>query len=159
MIIPEEPPRLISALNPIFAYLLGTGMLLIALNCFLRPRHEYQRFGLPLESARTSANKKSHSPLVYLKGSRELSYGLALVVLQYQGNVDGVTAIAGIISLAGLVDGLVVWFSGGQGLKHKALGHFFAFVVLGSWAAWRSHQVWEDGRGRWADGDVHILGG
>lgn len=156
MILPEKPPRLISALNPLFAYFLGTGMLLIALNCFLRPRHEYGRFGLPLENTRRAAKTKSHSPLIYLKGSRELTYGLALVVLQYQGNVDAVTAIAGIISLAGLTDGLVVWFNG-QGLKHKTFGHLFAFVVLGSWAAWRTHQVLEDSKGRWPDGDVHIL--
>ncbi|POS72440.1 hypothetical protein DHEL01_v209167 [Diaporthe helianthi] len=159
MMLPDKPPRLISALNPIFAYLLGIGLLLIAFNCFLRPRHEYARFGLPLEDAHKPAKQKSHSPLIYLKGSRELTCGLALVVLQYQGNADGVTAIAGIISLAGLVDGLVVWFNGGhmQGLKHKTLGHFLAFVVLGSWAAWRTHQVWEDSKGRWPDGHFHIL--
>ncbi|KAG8160625.1 hypothetical protein KVR01_008889 [Diaporthe batatas] len=148
MMLPEEPPRLISPLSPTFAYFLGTGMLLIALNCFLRPRQEYRRFGLPLEDSRTPAKKKTHSPLIYLKGSRELTYGLALIILQYQGNVAGVTAFAGIISLAGLADGLVT----------KTLGHFFAFVVLASWAAWRVHQVREDSKGGWPDDQVHILG-
>lgn len=156
MIFPEEPPRLVSASNPIFAYVLGTGMLLIALNCFLRPRQEYRRFGLPLEHAHPNAKTGSHSPLMYLKGSRELTYGLALIVLQYQGNVNAVTTIAAIISLAGLADGLVVWFNSGQELKHKTFGHLSAFVLVGSWAAWRTHQVWEDSQGRWPPEHAHI---
>ncbi|KAH8754355.1 hypothetical protein F5883DRAFT_185928 [Diaporthe sp. PMI_573] len=156
MILPEEPPRLISALDPIFAYILGTGLLLIALHCFLRPRQEYRRFGLPLEHAQSAAATKSHSPLIYLKGSRELTYGLVLIVLQYQGHVDAITTVLAIISLAALADGLIVWSNSGQGLKHKIFGHLFVFVLLGSWAAWRTHQVRVDSQGRWPKEGVHI---
>lgn len=156
MLLPKKPPHLISALNPIFAYFLGTGLLLIALNCFLRPRQEYGRFGLPLERGQPNAKTTSHSPLMYLKGSRELTFGLAFIMLQYQGNVDAVTTIAAIASLAGLVDGLVVWFNSGPELKHKTFGHLFAFVLLASWAAWRAHQIWEDSQGMWPDDHAHI---
>jgi hypothetical protein len=158
MICSDEPSPPTGALNPIFAYLLATGMLLIALNCFLRPRHEYRRFGLPLEHARPNdANTGSHSPLVYLKGSRELTYGLALILLQYQGNVDAVTTVVAVMSLAALADGLITWFHGGnKGLKHKTFGHLFAFVLLVSWAAWRTHLAREGSKGAWPDGHTHI---
>lgn len=141
---PENPPRLMSASNQMVTYFFGTSALLIALHCFLRPRQEYGRFGLPLESAQPNAKTQRHSPFVFIKGSREVTYGLTLIVLQYQGKVDAITTFAAIISLAALVDGLVVWFNGGQEFKHKAFGHLFAFVVIVGWVAWRTRQVWED---------------
>lgn len=138
-------------------YFLGIGMLLLGLHCFLRPRQEYRRFGLPLENAQPNAKIPIHSPLIFLKGSREVTYGLALIVLQYQGNANAVTTMAAILSLAGLADGLVVWFNGGQDRKYKAFGHLFAFVGLAGWAAWRAHQVWKDSQdNKWPDGEFHI---
>ncbi|KAJ0115200.1 hypothetical protein J7T55_001610 [Diaporthe amygdali] len=157
MMIPERPARLVSALNPLLAYILGGGLILLGLHAFIRPRQEYKRFGLPLEHAQPNAKTEKHSPLMFLKGTREVTYGLALVALQYQGNVGAVTAFVVVLALAGLADGFVVWLHGGQELKRKALGHWFAFVVLGSWAAWRAHQVWEDSDERkWPDGPYHI---
>lgn len=156
MMFPEKSPRLLSTPNQMVTYLLGAGMLALGLHCVLRPRQEYRRFGLPLESAQPGAKTQGHSPLMLLKGSREVSYGLALIVLQCQGNVNAVTTAVAIISLAGLADGLVVWFHGGQELRIKAFGHWFAFVVLGAWAAWRAHQAWEDSRSMWPDGHAHI---
>lgn len=154
---PERPPRLSSASNQMIAYVLGISMLLLGVHCFLRPRQEYRRFGLPLENAQPNAKTQSHSPLIDLKGTREVTYGLALIVLQYQGNVSAVTTFAAILSLAGLADGLVIWFNGGQELRCKAFGHLFAFVVLAGWAAWRTHQAWEDSKyGKWPEGSFHI---
>ncbi|KKY35522.1 hypothetical protein UCDDA912_g04483 [Diaporthe ampelina] len=157
MTLPENSPRLLSALNPVLAYSLGTGMLLLGLYCFLRPRQEYRRFGLPLEHAQPDTKTRRHSPLIFLKGTRETTYGLALILLQYQGNVNAVTTMAAVISLAGLADGLVVWLNGGQELRHKTFGHWFASVVLGCWAAWRAHQGWENPEERqWPEGPIHI---
>lgn len=156
--MPEKPPRLSSASNQMIVYAIGTGMLLLGLHCVLRPRQEYPRFGLPLENAQPNAAKShGYSPLIFLKGSREFTYGLALIVLQYQGNVSAVTTLVAIVALAGLADGLVVWFNGGRELKHKAFGHGFAFVVLAGWAAWRAHQAWQDSQeGQWPEGQFHI---
>lgn len=155
--LPENSPHLLSAVNPMLAYFLGTGMLALGLHCFLRPRQEYPRFGLPLEHAQPNAKAQSHSPLIFLKGTREATYGLALILLQYQGNVNGVTTMVGVISLAGLADGFIVWFNGGQEFRHKTFGHWFAFVGLGCWAAWRAHKLWEVPReDKWPDGPIHI---
>lgn len=123
-------------------YIVGTLCVALGLNCFLRPFNEYPRFGLPLEAspATSTANSKpsgSISPLVYLKGIREASYGLALMVLQYQGQEQAVTSVLAIMSLAGLVDGFVVWNHGGE-LKTKAVGHWASFVGLLGWAWWRT---------------------
>ncbi|KAF3771345.1 hypothetical protein M406DRAFT_30348, partial [Cryphonectria parasitica EP155] len=53
------------------------------------------------------------SPLMYIKGIRDITYGLALVGLQYEGHsAAGVTLVAGVMALAGLGDGIVVWCSG-----------------------------------------------
>lgn len=146
-----------SSLNQTIAYAIGTATLLLALHCFLRPRQEYGRFGLPLENAQTNAKTQSHSPFIFIKGSRELICGLTLIVLQYQGNVNAITSFVAILSTAGLIDGLVVWFKGGQEFKHKAFGHFLAFVFAGSWAAWRARQAWQDSQeGKWPEGHFHI---
>lgn len=155
--LPENPPHLLSVSNKMIVYSLGTLMLLVGLHCFLRPRQEYPRFGLPLENAQPSAKTQTYSPLMFLKGTREVTYGLTLIVLQYQGNVNAVTTFVGILSLAGLADGLVIWFNSGQELRYKAFGHLFLFVVLAGWTAWRAHRAWQDSQeGKWPEGHLHI---
>ncbi|OKL62559.1 hypothetical protein UA08_02946 [Talaromyces atroroseus] len=122
-------------------YIAGTLCLALGLNSFLRPTHEYPRFGLPLETqtgtpSPSSKTNGSISPLVYIKAIRETTYGLALIVLQYQGQEQAVTSLLAVLSLAGLGDGFVVW-NYGQ-LKTKALGHWVAFVGFLGWAWWRA---------------------
>ncbi|KAL1871150.1 hypothetical protein Daus18300_004895 [Diaporthe australafricana] len=157
MMLPEKPPRLVSAVNPLLTYILGAGMALLSLHAFLRPRQEYRRFGLPLENGQPNSTTHVYSFLMFLKGIRETIYGIAVIVLQYQGNVNAVTTFITTLAFVLLVDGIVVWLNGGQKSRRKALRHWFAFVLLGSWAAWRAHQVWEDSEERkWPDGPVHI---
>ncbi|OTA98746.1 hypothetical protein M426DRAFT_17113 [Hypoxylon sp. CI-4A] len=128
-------------------YFLSVGSVILGLHCFIRPREEYPRFGLPLEFApRTpkalatsdSEDQGRVSPLMHLKGIREATYGLALGALQCQGNDAAVTTLMGVISLAGLGDGIIVWFHAGDEMKHKAFGHVGAFVFLGGWSLWRA---------------------
>ncbi|KAI4866728.1 hypothetical protein F4820DRAFT_241073 [Hypoxylon rubiginosum] len=132
--------------SPPVAYVLGAGSILIGLHCFLRPREEYGRFGLPLEPAprhqkdgTTPTDTAGRaSPLMHLKGIREITYGLALGTLQYLGQEDALTAMVGIVSLAGLGDGIIVWLNSGPELRHKAFGHWGAFVALAGWSWWRA---------------------
>jgi hypothetical protein len=121
--------------------------LALGINTFLRPSHEYPRFGLPLElSASLQGRDNRHendpkgtiSPLIYLKGIRESTYGLALIVLQYQGYNEAVTSLLAVLSLAGLGDGFIVWKYGGDRLRMKALGHWVTFVGLAGWSWWRA---------------------
>ncbi|KAI1462682.1 hypothetical protein F4805DRAFT_452507 [Annulohypoxylon moriforme] len=146
------------AAPPIPAYFIGAGSILLGVNCFFRPTQEYGRFGLPLEPAprskrdrgekrergergerrSSSAEEGRASPLIHLKGIREVTYGLSLGVLKWLKHDDAVTAFTAIIALAGLGDGLVIWFNGGEKNRKKAWGHWGAFLILGGWSVWRT---------------------
>ncbi|PWY75998.1 hypothetical protein BO94DRAFT_473795 [Aspergillus sclerotioniger CBS 115572] len=131
--------------SPIPAYVLGTLILALGTNAIGRPGPEYPRFGLPFEHAATVPTHANHSPppgavspLMYLKGIRETSYGLALIALQYQGQDTALTTFAAILALTAFADGLLVWRHGGDTLKMKAFGHWLTFVGLAGWSWWRS---------------------
>lgn len=149
-----------NAFSPFNTYFVGFGSLGLALHAFLRPREEYPRFGLPLEPGRNDKAELAAgvptsspvSPFIHVKGLRELSYGLILIALQYQGNVAGITTVLGVTALVAVGDGLVVWFHGGKETRHKAAGHWVGSIGLGSWAAWRAFRSY----GEWAA--FHALG-
>lgn len=123
-------------------YIAGAACIALGLNSFLRPEHEYPRFGLPLESSTLPSQPKGLvSPLIHIKALRESTYGLALIALQYQGLEQAVITMLVIMSLAGLGDGFLVWQYGGDGLKMKALGHWATFVGLLGWAWWRASSL------------------
>ncbi|GKZ29765.1 hypothetical protein AbraIFM66950_006395 [Aspergillus brasiliensis] len=134
--------------SPIPAYVLGTLTLALGCHALARPGPEYPRFGLPFESAAASSafshgNKRTPppgavSPLMYIKGIRETSYGLTLLALQYCGQETAVTIFAGVCALVGLADGFVVWANGGEALKSKAFGHWITCLAFGGWAWWRA---------------------
>lgn len=149
-----------NAYSPFHAYALGAVGIGLGFHACLRPREEYHRFGLRLESAQpphlrekaliatpdTNPESGSVSPLIYLKAIRESTFGLALIGLQYQGNAAGVTTVAAVLALAALGDGFVVWYHGGKELRRKAWRHWAAFVGLAGWAGWRTF-LWH---GEWA---------
>ncbi|KAE8327218.1 hypothetical protein BDV39DRAFT_205072 [Aspergillus sergii] len=134
--------------SPIPAYVLGTLTLSLGCNALARPGPEYPRFGLPFESAASLAsthgnNKRTLppgavSPLMYIKGIREMSYGLTLLALQYYGQETAVTIFAAVCALVGLADGFVVWANGGKALRMKAFGHWITCLGFGGWACWRA---------------------
>lgn len=136
--------------NPIPTYIVGAACLALGIHCFLRPRQEYPRFGLPLEASTTDPipNNSRHdkilqklgsiSPLIYLKGIRESTYGLALIVLQRQNQDVAITSLLAVVSLAGLGDGFIVWNYGGDQFRMKALGHWITFVAFAGWSWWRA---------------------
>lgn len=149
--------------SPFNTYIVGLGLNAMGFHALLRPRQEYARFGLPLDSAQSLAKGGPQtteilvaspiSPLIYAKGIREITYGLALIGLQYQGNVAGVTTVAAIIALAALGDGFVVWLHGGNRGKRKAVENWVAgFLGMGCWAGWRAFRAY----GEWAA--FHVLG-
>ncbi|KAI2470952.1 hypothetical protein F4781DRAFT_155768 [Annulohypoxylon bovei var. microspora] len=147
------------AAPPIPAYFIGAGSILLGVNCFIRPTQEYGRFGLPLEPAPRSKRERGEkrergserrpsgaeegraSPLIHLKGIREVTYGLSLGVLKWLKHDDAVTAFTAIMALAGLGDGFVIWFNGGEKNRKKAWGHWGTFVILGGWSVWRALSI------------------
>ncbi|KAL4967036.1 DUF4267 domain-containing protein [Aspergillus stella-maris] len=149
-----------SAFSPLPTYIVGTLCIALGVNAFIFPEKEYPRFGLPLEppapaseSASASSTDSTSSittndiqprgtvsPLIYIKSVREITYGLALIALQRQGQEKAVTILAGVISLAGLGDGFVVWIlvADRRGTAINHWGTFFAFV---GWAIWRGFSI------------------
>lgn len=149
----HEQAQKMNAYSPIHAYAIGAVGIGLGLHACLRPRQEYPRFGLRLESAqpphprekasiatpeKSNPDAGSVSPLIYLKAIRESSYGLALIGLQLQDNAAGVTTVAACVALAALGDGFVVWYHGGREARRKAWGHWAAFVGLAGWTGWRT---------------------
>lgn len=120
--------------------------------------NEYQQLEFKIHHQQSSSYHESHqqhqhqqqqgvtgfaSPLVYVKGSRDVTYGLTLMALQWQGGQEtAITTLTGVMSLAGAVDGFVVWFYGGDKFVAKAFMHWAAFITFGTWALsrWASQQ-------------------
>jgi len=126
-------------------YLLSGICVAIGAYCFISPKGEYERFGIPLEGlpAASGGDKKARSsstaagnvsPLIYVKGTRELCFGLNFAALQYQGLYAAVTTCLAVYSLAALIDGFVIW----SRFPGKALGHLAFGVGFAAWAAWRN---------------------
>ncbi|KAH7398022.1 hypothetical protein BKA64DRAFT_643137 [Cadophora sp. MPI-SDFR-AT-0126] len=137
-----------SSFSPIPSYILGTLFTLSGIISFISPSTEYKTFGFPIPSSSpspsstisNSSSPPSHpqiSPYVYAKGIRDLTYGLTFFIFQLQGQDSVITAFTGIVCIAGFVDGVLVWTFGG-GWKGKAVEHWGAVAVLGSWGLWRT---------------------
>lgn len=129
--------------SPLPAYAFGTAFFGLSLSALLAPRNEYRRFGLPLESPAAASGALGGdgdggfaSPLIYLKAIRELTYGAALVALQYQGHEAAVTTLVAVLSLAALGDGCVIWAHGRE-VRGKAFGHWVPGAGFLVWALWR----------------------
>ncbi|KAI0161892.1 hypothetical protein GGR52DRAFT_561459 [Hypoxylon sp. FL1284] len=128
--------------SPVTAYILGTACLGRGIMALLSPRNEYGNVGLPLEPQEPTNEPESSSgglasPLMYFKGIREISYGLALVALQEQGNESALTTFAAVLSLVRIGDGLVVWLCGGDELRWMALGHWITGAGFIGWVTRR----------------------
>ncbi|KAI2769392.1 hypothetical protein F4815DRAFT_450743 [Daldinia loculata] len=107
--------------SPILVYVIGAGS---------NPAHRRKH---------NTGDEEYASPVLHLKGIRETTYGLALGALQYHGYDDAVTIMTGVMSLAGLGDGIVVWLYGGDEARREAFGHWGAFATLAGWSLWRTY--------------------
>ncbi|KAF4960662.1 hypothetical protein FGADI_831 [Fusarium gaditjirri] len=119
------------------SYIFGGACVSRGIMTLLSPRKEYGHVGLLLEPGKTNTEGGFISPLMYFKGLREISYGLTLMALQYQGNESAVTTFSAILSFVRLGDGLVVWMNGGDELKFKAAGHWITGLGFVGWVVWR----------------------
>ncbi|KAI0480924.1 hypothetical protein GGR56DRAFT_671979 [Xylariaceae sp. FL0804] len=140
-----------SSFSPYPAYALAALLVGLALNSFASPRHEHERYGLPLEDhpqqqkqsagavpAPASALSPTAAGWVYVKGTREISYGVVVALLQYQGLDTALTSVLAVVSFLGLADGYIVGTRGGSRLRHKAAGHGLVGVCIAGWAWWRA---------------------
>ncbi|KAI0129905.1 hypothetical protein BJ170DRAFT_593447 [Xylariales sp. AK1849] len=93
-----------------------------------------------VEGLRESNAKALRAATAKLEGIRAVTYGLALVALQAQGNEAGITTMVAVFPLAGLIDGIVAWRNGGE-LRSNVWGHIATFVGLAGWSAWSRIKV------------------
>ncbi|KAI1659580.1 hypothetical protein F4813DRAFT_387687 [Daldinia decipiens] len=137
-----------AAFSPFSSYILGTACFARGLMTIFSPEKEYNNIGLPFDIQDEGPSPTDQydvsgisftSPLMYFKGIREISYGLTLVALEWQGNAAAVTTFAAVLSLVRFGDGLVVWLNGGEKLKFKAMGHWITGVSFLGWVIrrWR----------------------
>ncbi|KAF4950915.1 hypothetical protein FSARC_13051 [Fusarium sarcochroum] len=126
-----------TAFSSIPSYVLGGACVSRGIMAILSPRKEYSHMGLPLEPPKLAQDSGAVSPLMYFKGLREISYGLTLMALQWQGNESAVTTFSAILSGVRIGDGLVVWMNGGDELRWKAAGHWITGVGFVGWVVWR----------------------
>ncbi|OAA55293.1 hypothetical protein SPI_08388 [Niveomyces insectorum RCEF 264] len=113
-------------------YFFGSAFTGIGILSVLAPEKDYEVFGLPLEPPAGNV-----SPMIYAKGARDLSYGLAYFFFQYKGMHDAINVFSAALLVTALSDGLIVWRYGGNKLKSKAYGHWGGLVAFSAWLAWR----------------------
>lgn len=111
--------------SPVPAYLLGVPLVFVGLSALRKPVPAHEMFGVP-----STVPKDGVSPFLYAKALRDVALGLACLGLQYQGNDSAVTAIMAVSVMVGIGDGCIVWSSGGDGLRHKAWGHWVGTSIL-----------------------------
>jgi hypothetical protein len=119
-----------STFSPVPAYLAGALCISLGVNGMVHPEADSPRFGLPLDGASETGTV---SPLIYVKGMRETTYGFVLVALHTRTKKQPITTVAAVISLVGLSDGLVVWRYGGN-RRTKAWNHWGAFLIFAAWS-------------------------
>jgi len=151
-----------ASFSPIPAYLFGSLFIALGTVAIISPQKDYEIFGLPsppkisnhgndasaIPPTSSPLLKKSSgspdtvgdalvSPYVYAKGIRDVTYGLTYVLLQAQGQEVAITLFSGVVCVAAIGDGLIVWFCGGENLKSKAWGHWGSLAPLLGWIGWR----------------------
>ncbi|KAJ9149304.1 hypothetical protein NKR23_g4242 [Pleurostoma richardsiae] len=138
-------------LSPVPAYLFGTAFLGVGLQAFANPTAAYELFGAPLASSSpdtvhpaAAGSGAALSPFLYAKAARDVSIGLAYLLLQRFGTPRAVTALSAAVAVTGFVDGWAVWKSGGGGAeaeeqqaKRKAWSHWIGSAVFTAWVAMR----------------------
>ncbi|KAI1642459.1 uncharacterized protein F4817DRAFT_320795 [Daldinia loculata] len=111
--------------SPILVYVIGAGSVFLGIHCFLTPGSRIPPLRLTARTPRTGENT-----------TRVMR---TLGALQYHGYDDAVTIMTGVMSLAGLGDGIVVWLYGGDEARGEAFGHWGAFATLAGWSLWRTY--------------------
>ncbi|KAL4994497.1 hypothetical protein BDV10DRAFT_188937 [Aspergillus recurvatus] len=128
-------PESISPSNPNIGGTIGSLLIVRGIRTFIHPGGQYYELGVPREG---SDNPRAHgaggiSPLIYVKGIRELGYGAALLTLQRLHDTAGLRVLLLIGALMSLADaGVVLVF--GRGNYQMVAFHLLFAVYLG--AAW-----------------------
>jgi hypothetical protein len=87
------------------------------------------------------------SPLIFVKGIRELGYGIALVSLQRLHDEAGLRLLLWIGAVMSLADAGVVLMLGSRNYQMAAFHLLFALYLGAAWWIRRADGVWEKGGG------------
>lgn len=128
-------------------YLLGTAFLGLGVSGLAQPESQYPTFGIPLPALpptppdvatdEQTDRRAAASPFVKAKSIRDLSYGLFLISLQFQGQNKAVNTLLANMVIVGAVDGAIVWVFGGADRGEKAWGHWGGSIALAAWTLTR----------------------
>lgn len=130
------------------AYFIGIAFFVTGIGGFAFPDKICEVFGLPSDPPATSQTAveptgqpteqqsapadAAVSPFLYAKSARDLSCGLAFLLLGATGNGSGVSLLAAAVSLTGAADGWIVRRYGGNPWKH-----WNGTAIMAAWAGWR----------------------
>ncbi|KAF4459902.1 hypothetical protein FALBO_13336 [Fusarium albosuccineum] len=118
------------ALSSVAVYALGLACLGRGIMALDKPEREYSIHGLPSPDP---SHQAVTDPPIYMLAVREMSIGLYLLAHQYYGNRAAVACLLAVMAFIKWGDGGVVWLTGGEKGKSKALGHWFTGTVLLAW--------------------------
>ena len=124
----------VQTLTTAFGIMIGS----LGIRSIVSSRAYQEDFGLPLKDKSESAATTAANPWVQLTGARNVAFGLATAVFQYQGD----TRAMGTLFLCGLItsgpDAYVTW---NYGTRSGAWSHIVGSVVagmLGGYLVWVS---------------------
>lgn len=115
-------------------YLFPAILIGIAFTCFTNTATAADMMGLNKE-----AEIKKSNPVWYLFGLRELSIGIALLLMMYYDQWKGVTIVMGCHGLSAIGD-FTIDVLQGQGWSHGFQKHGLP-TIIGYWVVW---QLWKE---------------
>ena len=124
-------PMIAHGLTILGSHILGLGLVLLGLVCFVTPRTAAAAYGLPLAPAATSAE----SAWVLATGARDFGLGVAtLSIATYE--LRAMRSLAPAILLVPFADALIVLSAGGNALDAAAHGFGVVCVAVLAVCAW-----------------------
>ncbi|KAL4735043.1 hypothetical protein BDV11DRAFT_196950 [Aspergillus similis] len=127
-------PGFINPSSPNIGSNIGTALILRGVRCFIQPGSQYSEFGIPREASENpEARTASISPLIFVKGIRELGYGVALVSLQRLHDEAGLRLLLWIGAVMSLADAGVVLVFGRRNYQMVAFHLLFALYLGAAW--------------------------
>ncbi|KAL4762238.1 DUF4267 domain-containing protein [Aspergillus foveolatus] len=127
-------PGFINPSSPNIGGNMGTALILRGVRCFIQPGSQYSEFGIPREASENpNGRAESISPFIFVKGIRELGYGIALVSVQKLHDETGLGLLLWIGAFMSLADAGVVLMFGRRNYQMVAFHLLFGLYLGGAW--------------------------
>ncbi|KAL4913608.1 hypothetical protein BDW62DRAFT_205378 [Aspergillus aurantiobrunneus] len=114
--------------------LIATTSLSRGIRCVFQPGSQYYEFGIPREGSTDplSRTEGAISPLIYVRGIREIGYSLSVYRVWILGNAQALTVLIGVAAFMSAGDMLVVLIFGRNNKQmvcyHLLVAAYFAML-------------------------------